>query len=121
MSQLNGVTLAYIGDAIYEVLIREMLIKKGIQKVDNLHKEAIKYTSAVGQNKAVLIIKDQLTDEEFAIFKRGRNASGDRKARNASVIEYRQATGLEALFGFLYLDKRFDRIYALLEGIMKES
>lgn len=121
MSQLSGVTLAYIGDAIYEVLVREMLLKKGIQKVDNLHKKAIKYTSAVGQNKAVELIRNLLTDEETAIFKRGRNASGDRKARNASVSEYRQATGLEALFGFLYLDKRFDRIYELLEEIIKES
>jgi len=121
MSQLNGVTLAYMGDAIYEVLIREMLLKKGIQKVDNLHKEAIKFTSAIGQNKAVEAIRDLLSEEEMGIFKRGRNASGDRKARNASVMEYRQATGLEALFGFLYLDKRFSRIYELLELIMKES
>lgn len=121
MSQLSGVTLAYMGDAIYEVLVREMLLKQGIQKVDNLHKKAIQYTSAVGQNNAIELIKNLLSDEEMAIFKRGRNASGDRKARNATVMEYRQATGLEALFGFLYLDKRFDRIYELLEEIIKES
>ena len=119
MSQLNGVTLAYIGDAIYEVLVREMLIKNGIQKVDNLHKEAIKYTSAVGQNKAVEAILDSLSEEELGIFKRGRNANGDRKAKNATITEYRQATGLEALFGFLYLEKRFERIYELLNEIIK--
>ena len=121
MTQLSGVTLAYIGDAIYEVLVREMLINKGFQKVDHLHKEAIKYTSAVGQNKAVETIYDLLNDEELSIFKRGRNASGDRKAKNASMLEYRQATGLEALFGYLYLDKKFDRIYELLNYIIKES
>lgn len=121
MSQLSGVTLAYIGDAIYEVLVREMLINKGIQKVDNLHKLAIKYTSAVGQNKAVEVILSSLTEEELSIFKRGRNASGDRKAKNATMSEYRQATGLEALFGFLYLDKRFERIYELLNVIIKEN
>jgi ribonuclease-3 family protein len=121
MSQLSGVTLAYMGDAIYEVLVREMLLKQGIQKVDNLHKKAIKYTSAVGQNIAVGLIKESLTEEEMGIFKRGRNANGDRKARHASIAEYRQATGLEALFGFLYLDKRFDRIYELLNIIIKES
>jgi ribonuclease-3 family protein len=119
MSQLSGTTLAYMGDAIYEVLVREMLLKQGIQKVDNLHKEAIKYTSAVGQNKAVELILQSLSDEELSVFKRGRNANGDRKAKNASMTEYRQATGLEALFGFLYLDKRFDRIYELLEEIVK--
>ena len=121
MTQLNGVTLAYMGDAIYEVLVREMLLKKGIQKVENLHKCAIKYTSAVGQNKAVELIKDSLTEEELTVFKRGRNANGDRKAKNATVSEYRQATGLEALFGFLYLEKRFERIYELLDEIIKES
>lgn len=119
MTQLSGVTLAYMGDAIYEVLIREMLLKKGMQKVDNLHKNAIKYTSAVGQNKAVELILESLTEEELSIYKRGRNASGERKAKNASVMEYRKATGLEALFGFLYLEKRFQRIYELLEEIMK--
>ena len=121
MTQLSGVTLAYMGDAIYEVLVREMLLKKGIQKVENLHKLAIKYTSAVGQNKAVEQIKDSLTEEEMSVFKRGRNANGDRKAKNATVTEYRQATGLEALFGYLYLEKRFERIYELLEEIIKES
>lgn len=121
MSQLSGATLAYIGDAIYEVLVREFLIKKGYQKVDNLHKEAIKYTSAVGQNKAVNQILDLLSEDEVSIFKRGRNANGSRKAKNASIIEYRQATGLEALFGYLYLDKKFDRIYELLDHIIKEN
>jgi ribonuclease-3 family protein len=121
MSQLSGVTLAYIGDAIYEVLIREMFIKKGIQKVDHLHKLAIEYTSAVGQNKAVEKILSLLHDEELAIFKRGRNANGERKAKNATITEYRHATGLEALFGYLYLEKQFERIYELLDEITKEN
>lgn len=121
MSQYSGVTLAYIGDAIYEVLIREILLQKGLQKVDHLHKLAIQYTSAVGQSKAVEQIYDLLSDQEIAIFKRGRNANGDRKAKNASILEYRQATGLEALFGYLYLEKKFERIYQLLNEIIKES
>lgn len=121
MSQLSGATLAYIGDAIYEVLVREYLINKGYQKVNNLHKEAIKYTSAVGQNVAIDHIKNDLTENELSIFKRGRNSSGDRKAKNATISEYRQATGLEALFGYLYLEKKFDRIYDLLDKIINES
>ena len=121
MTQLNGTTLAYIGDAIYEVLVREALIKKGYQKVDNLHKEAIKYTSAIGQRKALDIVHPLFTEEEVSIFKRGRNANSDRKAKNASIADYRQATGFEAVFGFLYLEKRYERIYELLEQIIKES
>lgn len=121
MIQLNGTTLAYIGDAIYEVLIREALIKKGYQKVDNLHKEAIKYTSAVGQNKAVSLIIDQLTEQEISIFKRGRNANTDRKAKNATLAEYKHATGLEAVIGYLYLDKNNERIHELMDKIINES
>jgi ribonuclease-3 family protein len=121
MTQLSGTTLAYIGDAIYEVMIREMLIKKGYQKVDNLHKEAIKYTSAVGQKVAIDLIFDQLTEEEVAVFKRGRNANTDRKARNASLGDYKQATGFEALIGYLYLEKRQDRLTEIMSIIINES
>lgn len=121
MTQLNGTTLAYIGDAIYEVMIREMLIKKGYQKVDNLHREAIKFTSAVGQKKALDIIYDTLTEYEVSIFKRGRNANSDRKAKNASLGDYKQATGFEAVIGYLYLEKNNDRLTELLDKIIKES
>lgn len=121
MIQLNGTTLAYIGDAIYEVFVRETLIKKGYQKVDNLHKEAIKYTSAVGQKKALDIIYDMFTEQEVSIFKRGRNANSDRKARNASLADYKQATGLEAVIGYLYLEKNYERVYELMGEIINES
>jgi ribonuclease-3 family protein len=121
MQQLSGTTLAYMGDAVYEVLIREYLLQQGFQKVDHLHKEAIQYTSAVGQKKALDAIKDILSEKEMAIYKRGRNASSSRKAKNADIITYREATGLEALFGYLYLEEQKDRINALLHIITKES
>jgi ribonuclease-3 family protein len=121
MNQLSGTTLAYIGDAVYEVMIREMLIKNGFQKVDNLHKEAIKYTSAVNQAIAFHVIESMLSEEELAIYKRGRNASTDRKAKNASIIEYKKATGFEALIGYLYLEQKTDRLEELLQSIIKES
>lgn len=121
MTQLNGTTLAYIGDAIYEVMIREMLITKGYLKVDKLHKEAIKYTSAIGQKQALDTIYDSLTDIEISVFKRGRNANSDRKARNASLAEYKQATGFEALIGFLYIEKQHDRLTELMNLIKNES
>ena len=121
MIQYNGTTLAYIGDAVYELMIREMLLNKGLTKVDNLHKEAIKYTSAVGQKKGLDIIYDILTEEEISIFKRGRNSNTDRKARNASLADYKQATGFEAVIGYLYLEKKQDRIIELLDKIKNES
>ncbi len=119
MSHLSGTTLAYIGDAVYEVIVREALIKKGFQKVDNLHKEAIKYTSAVGQKVAVESILEMLSEKEMAIFKRGRNSSTNRKAKNASIEEYRKATGFESLIGYLYLENQKDRLLELMEQIIK--
>lgn len=117
----NGLTLAYIGDATYEVLVREYLLKKGLTKVDNLHKEAIKYTSAEGQERAFNIIESSLSEEEMTIFKRGRNSKTERKARNASIASYKKATGFEALMGYLHLKKDIDRInelfYQIIEGI----
>lgn len=119
MSLLNGTTLAYIGDAVYEVIIREALLKKGYQKVDHLHKEAIKYTSAVGQKQALEMIREFLSEEEELIFKRGRNASTDRKAKNASLADYQAATGFEAIIGFLYLEKREQRLQELIQKIIQ--
>lgn len=116
---LSGTTLAYIGDAVYEVIVRETLIKKGYQKVDNLHKEAIKYTSAVGQKESLEKILVYLTEEETSIYKRGRNSSTNRKAKNATIEEYRKATGFEALIGYLYLEEKKERLLELMEHIIK--
>lgn len=114
----SGLTLAYIGDAAYEILIREYLVLLGYTKVDNLHKVAIKFTSAEGQEKAFDIIESSLTEEEMSIFKRGRNAKTERKARNASLATYKKATGFESLIGFLYLERNFDRINELFNEFL---
>lgn len=119
MIQLNGTTLAYIGDAIYEVYIRETFISKGITKVDKLHKEAIKFTSAKGQAEAFEKIKETLSEEEIGVFKRGRNANSDRKPKNTDLSIYKQATGFEALLGYLYLSKNTDRLNELMNIIIK--
>lgn len=119
MNQLNGTTLAYIGDAIYEIYVREYLINKGLTKVDDLHKKAIEYTSAVGQKAAYESIEDDLTDFETSIFKRGRNANTDRKARNADLATYKKATGFEALIGYLYLEKEMKRLEEIIYLILK--
>lgn len=119
MIQFNGLTLAYIGDAVYELLIREYLISTGLTKVDHLHKEAIKYTSAIGQAKAFDVIENCLTDKEISYFKKGRNSKSDRKARNASLADYKKATGFESIIGYLHIDKQEKRIKELLDLITK--
>lgn len=121
MIQFNGLTLAYIGDAVYELLIREYLISTGLTKVDYLHKEAIKYTSAIGQAKAFDMIEENLTDMEMMFFKKGRNSKSDRKARNASLADYKKATGFESIIGYLHIDKKQDRIEELLTIITKKE
>ena len=111
--------LAYIGDASYELLVREYLLRKGITKVDSLHKEAIKYTSAEGQEKAYNLIENVLSEEEITVFKRGRNSKSDRKARNASLASYKKATGFESLMGYLHLRNDIERINELFIMIVE--
>ncbi len=119
MTQLNGLTLAYLGDSIYEVYIREALLGRGITKVEKLHNEAIKYTSAKGQKEALDKIYNVLTDSEIQVFKRGRNANSDRKPKNTDLATYKQSTGFEALIGFLYLNNEKQRLEELLKIIIK--
>lgn len=117
MLQLSGATLAYIGDSIYEVRVREYLIEKGLTKVDELHKNAIKYTSATGQASAFDLIEAGLTETEMSVFKRGRNSESTRKPRNTSLAVYKKATGFESLIGYLYLSKDFERLEVLYSEI----
>ncbi len=119
MNQLNGLTLAYLGDSIYELYIREFLLTKGYTKVDKLHKEAIKFTSAKGQKEALDKIYEFLTESEIAVFKRGRNANTDRKPKNTNLATYKQATGFEALIGYLYLSSDKERLDELIQIIIK--
>lgn len=120
MDDFNGLTLAYIGDAQYELMVRKYLIDKGIRKVDNLHKKAVQFTCAEGQEKAFNIIEEYLNEQEFNIFKRGRNSKTDRKARSASIASYRRATGFESLIGYLYINERKARLEELFSIITKE-
>ena len=117
----NGESLAYIGDAIYEVKIREYLLQKGYQDVNKLHKYAIKFTSGENQSKIVdyLIGQNMLTEEEISYFKRGRNSSHSKNRRSISVISYKKATGFEAMIGFLYLSGQQERLEFLLNYIIK--
>lgn len=111
----SSLTLAYVGDAVYEVFIRTKLTENGDKKVNRLHKEAKNFVSAKAQCQIVEQLLDILTPDEIDIFKRGRNTKVNTKAKNADFKEYHNATGLEALIGYLYLSKNMERLTQILE------
>lgn len=119
INTINVITLAYIGDAIYEVYIREQLIKNGIAKVEDLQKEAIKYVSAKGQATILnnLLANNQLTNSEIDIVKRGRNYKRSTHPKNTDIITYKLSTGFETLIGYLYLSKNTIRLKEILNNI----
>lgn len=114
---LGGLTLAFFGDSVYEVYVREQIVRLGTMPVDKLHKKAVQYVNAGFQSYAYDIIAEQLTEEETEIFKRGRNATGNNVPRSSNPKDYRRATGMESLFGYLYLTGQNDRIKELFEKI----
>ncbi|KNF07998.1 mini-ribonuclease 3 [Gottschalkia purinilytica] len=117
---LSPLQLAYIGDSVYEVLVRTYLINTKDISVHELHKEAIKFVKAKAQADIVFSLEDKLTEEEKTIVKRGRNAKSGTIPKNASLHDYKYATGFEALIGFLYLLERNDRIMELFKYIIEE-
>jgi len=113
---MNGSMLAFVGDAYYDLKVREMLIRRGINKSKKFHQLAVFYVSAKAQSKVLqqLIDEDYLTDEELDIVRRGRNVNSGTVPKNTAVIIYRQSTAFEALIGFLYLTERFERLDAVI-------
>ncbi len=122
-SQYSGLTLAYIGDSVYEIFFRKYNVLKGITKVNSLHKETIKYTCAEAQSKASKYLFDNklLSAEEESIFKRGRNSNPNKTRKDLSVADYNNATGLECLIGYLYLTDKISRMKELFEIIKDNS
>lgn len=116
---LNGLALAYMGDAIYELEIRRYLLETGETKPQHLHRLATQYVSAKAQAKIIKKFQEEdlLTEEEWSYFKRGRNSKINTKAKNTDIHRYLQSTGFEALMGYLYLTKQNDR----LEQLVNES
>lgn len=114
----SGPTLAYIGDAIYDLVIRTYIVEKGNAPVNKLHKKVVKLVQASAQAKLYHIIEDKLTEEEQAIYRRGRNAKSYTSAKNADIVDYRIATGMEALMGYLYLTGQTERILELIHPIL---
>ena len=115
--QLSPLNLAFIGDCVYEILVRETLVADANRPVNDLHRESVKFVSAKAQTAAFEKIKDILTDEEMTVYKRGRNAKVGHSPKSATEGEYHCATGVEALFGYLYLTEKLDRIKELFAKI----
>ncbi len=119
---LNGTALAYLGDAVLELITRQYLLSKGVTDVGKLNSMALSYVRATSQSEAVQRILPYLTEEEMHIFKRGRNANGISIPKSASASQYRRATGLEALFAYLYMAGKDERMKELfLVGFCAEN
>ena len=116
----SPLTLAYIGDAIFELVVRTVLVERKNTQAEKLHKAATKIVKAETQALMIEALKDDLTEEELAVFKRGRNAKAVTRAKNATMSEYRRATGFEALMGYLYLKGDMERMIELIHlGVEK--
>ncbi len=107
---MNTTILAFIGDSVYEVYVRNFVIKSGETSPEKLHREAVKYVRAESQAQALRILIPELTEEELALVKRARNKKITSKPKNADPIEYKMATAFEALIGGLYLRQKTDRL-----------
>ena len=111
----SPLTLAYIGDGVYELIIRTILVKKGNCPVNRLHKKASSLVKAGAQSAIMEVIEEELTPEELSVYRRGRNAHSPTMAKHATMADYRRATGFEALMGYLYLKKDWKRLLDLVK------
>lgn len=121
INQLSPLVLAYIGDAVYEVFIRTLLISEGNVPVHILHKRSTGFVKAKAQSEIIHRIMPSLTHEEFDIVRRGRNAKSGTIPKNADVTEYKYATGFESLIGFLYLKKDYDRLITIFKMAIRDE
>lgn len=111
----SPLTLAYIGDSIYDLIIKSLVINRGNKQVNKLHRETSGYVQASAQSAMMRVMQEHLTEEEHAVYKRGRNAKSVSPAKNQSITDYRRATGFEALLGYLYLKKEWKRMLDLVK------
>ena len=121
VGQYSPLVLAYLGDAAYEILIRTIVVSEGNMQVNKLHKKSSTLVKAAAQAEFLMAIEDDLTEEEHAVYKRGRNAKSFSMAKNATMKDYRMATGFEALMGYLYLSGRTERMVDLVALAMTKT
>ncbi|MBY0758639.1 MULTISPECIES: Mini-ribonuclease 3 [Sellimonas] len=111
----SPLTLAFIGDCIFDLVIKTMIVRKGNQPVNQMQKETSRYVQAAAQSYMMRFMQEHLTEEERAVYRRGRNAKSVSPAKNQSITDYRRATGFEALLGYLYLKKEYRRMIDLIK------
>jgi len=111
----SPLTLAYIGDCVFDLIIKNLVISHGNKQVSKLHKETSSLVQASAQSLMMRKMQEHLTEEETAVYKRGRNAKSITPAKNQSITDYRRATGFEALLGYLYLKKEWKRMLDLVK------
>ena len=111
----SPLTLAYIGDAVYDLIIRTVVVERANRPANDLHRTAVKYVSANAQSKIVQALMGHLTEEEQSVYRRGKNSKPHTTAKNASVTDYLKATGFEAVVGYLYLTNRMERALELVQ------
>ena len=124
LKQLSPLTLAFIGDTVFDLLVREKLICEANRPANDLHRLAVRDVKASAQAEFVNILSPYFTEEEMTVYKRGRNAKSGHTAKNATTRDYHMATGLEAVFGWLYLSGEIQRIkylYNIIEGSNHEN
>ena len=118
---LNPLVLAYIGDAVYEVFIRQYVISLPNHRPNHLHRTSTRYVSAKAQAKLLEVLKPMLTEEEQEIVRRGRNAKSATSAKNANILEYRHSTAFECLIGYLYYTQAYARLKELLDAVLAHA
>lgn len=118
INKYSPLTLAFLGDCVYDLIIRTMLLEEGNRPVNTLHKEKSNLVRAEKQSQMADAMKEMLSQEEFEIYKRGRNAKTVSHAKNAGLSDYHKATGFECLIGYLYLQGNLDRILELIKAVL---
>ena len=116
----SPLALAYIGDVVYEIIIRTVVVERGNRAAQQLHKRAVKFVNASTQAAMIESLMEELSEEELAVYRRGRNAKSYTTAKNASVGDYRRATGFEALLGYLYLQDKTERVIELVKRALEK-
>ena len=119
---INGIALAFEGDAVYSMYIRRHLIFQGLTKPNQLHREATKYVSAKAQANLISLMIEEviLTEKEEDIYKRGRNANSHTKAKNTDIVTYRMSTGFEAVMGYLHMTEAIERLEELIDWCIRK-